>query len=374
MRWNVNKSAAKVSMAVITGTMLVTVTACGSTGSNGNQGSSNQQSNSGSSNSSGQTSTAPENLVIYTARNSTVINAVIPQFEKEYPNIKVQALNLPPQQILQRVQNEKANPQADFWWGGTQAQFQTAANEGLLQSESPSFASQIPANYKDSQGRWFGEVLFPAVIAYNSSAISASQVPQDWSDLIKPQYKGKLIFSDVMSSGTLRTVFSAMIYQNGASTPQKGYAFLKSLDANTKEYAISPTDLYIKMARQEGVITVWDLPDVLVQKYQKNMPFNFVVPKSGSPTVVDCVGVIKGAKDQKAAETFMNFLYSPSEVAFLAKNEYELPTIQGTLQNMPSWYNGLNLHAMNLDWNVIDSNQQTWMNYWDQNIKGKGNS
>jgi len=361
--------AKRISIMVMAGAMLTSVTACGSASSNVTSNSSDTTS---TTNTTSKSSTKQEKLIIYTARNQTVISAVIPQFEKNYPNIKVQVLNLPPQQILQRVQAEKSNPQADFWWGGTQAEFQTAASENLLQSGNPSFASKIPAKYKDSQGRWFGEVLFPSVIVYNSKAMTAAQAPKDWSDLVKSPYKGKLIFSNVMSSGTLQTLFSAMIYQNGANTPQKGYTFLGKLDANTKEYAMSPTDLYLKLDRQEGVVTAWDLPDVLVQKYQQHMPLDFVVPKSGSPTVVDCVGILKGAKDEQAAQTFLNFLYSPSEVAFLAKNEYELPAISGSLPNMPSWYTGLNLHAMKLNWSVVDAHEKAWMNYWDQNIRGKG--
>ena len=63
-----------------------------------------------------------EKLTIYTARDKKVTTFVVDKFTAKYPEYKgkVEVLNLGAQEILERVRAEKANPQADVWWGGTQ--------------------------------------------------------------------------------------------------------------------------------------------------------------------------------------------------------------------------------------------------------------
>jgi iron(III) transport system substrate-binding protein len=102
-----------------------------------------------------------QKLVIYTARDKSVVDEIIPKFNAKHPEVEVEVLTLGAQQILERVRGEKANPQADFWWGGTQSALMTAANEDLLESYKPSFAESIPALYKDAKDRWYGEMLLP---------------------------------------------------------------------------------------------------------------------------------------------------------------------------------------------------------------------
>ena len=53
-------------------------------------------------------------------------------FNEKYPDIQVDHLTMGAQQILERVRGEKANPQGDFWWGGTQSAMMVAADEDFL--------------------------------------------------------------------------------------------------------------------------------------------------------------------------------------------------------------------------------------------------
>ena len=70
-------------------------------------------------------------LVIYTGRDESMVKGV-GKFNERYPDIQVEYMTMGAQQILERVRGEKANPQGDFWWGGTQSAMMVAANEDLL--------------------------------------------------------------------------------------------------------------------------------------------------------------------------------------------------------------------------------------------------
>src|SRR5204863_7371147 len=119
---------------------------------------------------------------------------------------------------------DKSNRQAGFWWGGARQGLQQAADEGLLVPSNPAGASLIDPARKDPQGRWYAEMLLPEVIIYNHDLLKPEQAPKDWDDLITPAFKDKVVIRDVLASGTMRTIFSAMIYRQYAAkgSPEAG--------------------------------------------------------------------------------------------------------------------------------------------------------
>ena len=86
--------------------------------------------------------------------------------------------------------------------------------------------------------------------------------------MLDPKWKGKILIRDPIASGTMRAIFGAIIARSVARTgsPESGYEWLRKLDANTREYTLNPTILYQKLGRQEGVITLWDMPDIATLK------------------------------------------------------------------------------------------------------------
>lgn len=316
--------------------------------------------------------TGKTRLTIYTARTQNIVDLVQARFKEKFPQYELDVLTMGAQQVLERVRGEKANPQADFWWGGTQAQFEIAAQEGLLEAYKPSFAAKVPAAYRDRQDRWYGEILLPEIIMYNTDALKPDQAPADWDDLLKPEFKDKIAIRGVLPSGTMRTIFSAMIYRQDRNDPKKGYDWLRRLDANTKKYTENPTSLYLALARQEALVSLWNLQDVMIQMHLNDQPFGFVIPKSGSIILVDGVGLVKGSKNQKAAKDFYEFLFSEEIKLLLAREMYQIPARSDMpAAKMPAWYKDLDLVPMDIDWQIMAKNEMDWMNYWDKNIKGR---
>ncbi|GIF72979.1 extracellular solute-binding protein [Asanoa siamensis] len=347
----------RLALAVAFATLVGGLTACGS----GDEGAETPG------------GTTAESFVVYSARDKKVTDFVVEQFVAKNPEYKgkVEVLNMGAQEVLERTRAEKANPQGSVWWGGTQQGLSTGANEDLLEAWQPSFAGTMDARYKDAQGRWFGEILLPEVIMYNNKAIPADQAPKDWDDLIAPQWKDKVIIRDVPASGTMRSIYSAMIQRLSpdGSNPQPGYDWLKKLDANTVEYAANPTDLYVKMSREQGVLSAWNLQDILLQSERSKMPFGYVMPASGAPVLVDGVAIIKGGNSE-GAKKFLEFLFDGTLRANLAKDFFQIPAVP--IAEQPEWLANLGLKPMDVDWDVIAKNETDWINHWNAEIKNKG--
>lgn len=311
-------------------------------------------------------------LVIYTARDESVVEQVVGMFNEKYPDVQVDVLTMGAQQILERVRGEKANPQADFWWGGTQSALMVAANEELLASFKPSFDASVAAEHKDPEGRWYGEMLLPEVIMINSDILTKETGPQDWDDLLDEQWKDKIIIRGVLASGTMRTIYSSMIYRQDATSPEKGYEWLKALNENTKEYTQDPTNLYLKLARQEGTVSLWNLQDILLQKELNNQPFDYIYPKSGAPILVDGVALVKDGKNKDNAELFYEFLFEKDVRVKLAEDLFQIPARSDiAVEDMPAWYKELDLKSLEIDWTLLAEKEAEWMQHWDEKIKSK---
>ncbi len=315
-------------------------------------------------------------LTIYTARDKGLATDVVADFEKANPAYagKVQVLTLGAQEALERIKAEKSNPQGDIWWGGTQQQMQQAAGEQVLAAAPKDVIDAVPATDRDPEGLWVGEMKLAEVIFYNKDMLSPDQAPKDWDDLVDPALKGKIAIRDVLASGTMRSIFASMIDRkfDAAGSPDAGYEWLKKLDANTKVYAANPTDLYLRITRQEAAVTAWNLQDVMLQIQNQKAPYTPVVPSSGAPMLVDGVAKIKNGPSSAGADAFLSFLLSKDEQAKLSEKYFQIPTV--TLAKEPAWLADLDLKEMKVNWDRVNKNEPEWSKYWAANIKGQNKS
>ena len=313
-------------------------------------------------------------LTIYTARDKDAVAMVVGRFVARFPQYegKVNVITMSAQDALTRLRAEKGNPQAAFLWGGTQQGLEQAAREGLLAPSSPAAAGRLDPSQKDPQGRWHAEILLPEVIVYNNERLTADQAPKDWDDLLSPRFKGKILIRDVMASGTMRTIYSAMVYRQYARTgsADAGYDWLRQLDANTVNYAANPDDMYFKLDRGVGTVTLWNLQDVLVQSRRHRRPWSYVMPASGAPVLVDGVGVVNNPKTLAAAAEFQNFLLAPEIQMVLARDYFQIPAVQLDGAARPDWLAELRVKPMSIEWAVMGAKQQEWMAYWSQHVQG----
>jgi iron(III) transport system substrate-binding protein len=295
-------------------------------------------------------------------------------FEAANPDVDVQWVDMGSQEALDRIRSERANPQADVWYGGPALFFSRAAGEGLLEAYRPSWADAVIPEARGPGDSYFGAYLTPAVITVNGEAVSKEQAPRDWDDILDPAWKGKVLIRDPLASGTMRTIFGMIMYRGLVETGDTaaGYEWLRRLDAQTKEYVLNPAILYQKLARQEGLVTLWNLPDVLRVQAQ-GYPLDYVLPASGTPVLVDGIALIKGTKQPELARAFVEYVGSIEGQLIAARRAFRnLTRTDVPRDSLPDWLVRVNqeLEPMDLDWELLEDRGREWMRYWDANIRG----
>ena len=316
----------------------------------------------------------PHRLLIYTPHGQDLLRDFVNQYKQKYPEADVQFLDMGSREILERVRVERNRPQADLWWGAAHTTFQTAADENLLAEFRPSWADKVPESARDPQGRWFGTYETPQVIVYNTEAVSPTEAPHDWDDVLDPKWHDKVLIRSPYPSDTMRAIFGAMIWRSLKDTgsPDKGYEWLRKLDANVHEYTADGTLLMQKLARREGLISLWDMPDVRLSKEQKNFPVAYSLPASGTPVVTDGIAIIKGAQHEDEARRFYEFVTTPESLVYAAHKYYRIPARTDLDRTrLPAWMNEP-FTRMPLDWTLLRKQGDEWLRYWDTQIKGRG--
>ena len=316
-------------------------------------------------------------LIVYSPHGKELLEYFEKAFEKAHPDIDVQWVDMGSQEVLERVRAEKPNPQADVWFGAPAEAFDRATKEGLLQPYKPTWSAAVDAEAHDAKDNWYGTYLTPEVIGYNRDAVKPEDAPKDWDDLIDRKWRGKILIRDPIASGTMRAIFGAIMARSMSQTgkPDAGYEWLRKLDGNTREYTLNPTILYQKLGRQEGTVSMWDMPDFATLEQRTHIPINYVIPKSGTPLLVDGIAIVKGAKHPIEAREYYEFVTTPDAMIAAADSFLRIPARKDIpVSRLPGWIRDAlsQIKPMPVDRELMAAHLDEWMKYWDANIRNRG--
>jgi len=315
-------------------------------------------------------------LVVYSPHGRDLLTLFEHRFEALHPDIDVRWLDMGSQDVYDRLRSERANPQADVWFGGPSLVLAQAAHDSLLDCRRPVWADAIAPRGRGAGDCYFAAYETPAVFLYAEKVVSAAEAPQDWDDLLDPKWKGKIIIRDPLASGTMRAVFGVIIARGLKQTGDTaaGFAWLRRLDGQTKVYEQNPALVSEKIARQEGLVTIWDLPDVLISR-RRGMPIGYVFPKSGTVAIEDGIAVVRNAKHLAAARAYVDFVGSVEMQLAAAREVFRVPARQDLpVDSLPDWVRDVHRRMVvaDVDWNLLAEQGPDWMRWWDQHVRGTG--
>jgi iron(III) transport system substrate-binding protein len=323
----------------------------------------------------GCTSGSKTPLVVYSPHGKEMLSTFETAYEKAHPLIDVQWLDMGSQDVYDRIRTERGNPQADVWWGAPSLMFMRAEKESLLERYRPTWAEAVPGDFRSEADFWFGTFVTPEVIMYNSRVLKQDEVPRDWDDLLDPKWRDKVIIRYPLASGTMRIIYCALIQKEWKAKGdiEAGFRWLGALDANTKGYTVDPTQLYLRIAREEGVLTLWNLPDVIIQRDLHGYPFGFQIPLSGTPLIIDGIAIVRRTRHLEEARRFYEFVTSRESLLRQAVEFHRIPARNDIARTeLPDWLANLEIKPLPVDWASLASHELEWMKRWDQTIKGRG--
>jgi iron(III) transport system substrate-binding protein len=313
-------------------------------------------------------------VVLYSPHGRDQLVLLERDFERLRPDIDVRWLDMGSQEILDRLRFERVNPQADVWFGGPATIFDRGIHDSLLLPYRPAWAERIGGSARTAY--YYPVYRTPAVIAYNTRAVPRSEAPQDWDEVLAERWRDKVIIRDPMASGTMRAIWGLILVRSVQETGDtaRGMAWLRRLDGQTKTYTINPALLYEKLARQEGLVSLWDLQDILISR-AKGLPLGYVFPRSGTVVIEDAIALVRGVRHPDAARAFIDYVGSPQAQLLAAREVFRLPARTDLpVDSVPRWVAEVEREMVvaDMDWAMLSRHGPAWMSYWDQHVRGTG--
>ncbi|MGN6695866.1 MAG: extracellular solute-binding protein [Aquihabitans sp.] len=261
-------------------------------------------------------------LHVYSGRHYDVEKA-FKEFE-EQTGTKVEFLTGNDAELRERIAAEGPDTEADVYLTVDAGNLANAAKDGLFQPmDSAKLKKVIPAQYRDPDDLWYGLALRARTIIYNTDALSEDEVPKDYEDLAKPEWKGKVCMRN-STNDYQQSLVASMIIQDGEA---KTLEVLKGWTRNAEIYA---NDTEMIQARGAGACEVGIANHYyLARELESNpdLPVDLIWANQdagGTHINISGGGITKYAKNPELGQEFLEWLGTKGQ-SVLVDSNHEFP-------------------------------------------------
>jgi putative spermidine/putrescine transport system substrate-binding protein len=243
---------------------------------------------------------------------------LIAGFKKKYPEITVNELN-PDAGSSDELEAIKANkdnkgPQAPDVVDVGLSYGPQMKKEKLIQPYKVATWDSIPDSAKDADGYWYGD--YYGVLAFEVNKDLVPNPPQDWSDLLKSDYKNavSLAGDPRASAQAIMSVYAAGLANGGEAggeaAAKAGLDYFKKLNADGNFVPVIGKTATLAQG-QTPILIWWDYNALSSRDTLKgNPPVDVIVPKTGVVAGVYIQAISAYAPHPNAAKLWMEYLYS----------------------------------------------------------------
>jgi iron(III) transport system substrate-binding protein len=241
-------------------------------------------------------------VILYTMMNAKDNDVISRSFEKKYPGIVVEGYRGGPEALVNKVLTEaRAGAlKADVIFGGG-SELQIFKKNGLLAPYVSSETKGIPEDFRDPEGYWTTVHLLEMVTAYNTNQVRPSDLPKTYEDLLKPEFKGKMMMEpfDYAWFATMQKVWGR----------DKTIAFCRRLAAQNIRFLAGHTNIANLVAAGESSIGI-NIFAYRISTLRKDGASINWVPLNPVVTMLESVALSGRAGNPKTAELLIDFMLS----------------------------------------------------------------
>jgi iron(III) transport system substrate-binding protein len=267
---------------------------------------------------------SPKKVSIYIAY--TGVKQILAQFTAD-TGIEVEYLEMSSGEVLTRLRAAKGKNPADVWFGGGLDSYVSASNEGFLEPYVSPERKHYSKQFYNADGYWSGISLGAVDLLVNTEIMAKKKLPMptSWADLAKPIYKGEVLMSTPVVSGTFYIMVWGILQKYGED---KGWKLLEAIDANVPYYSKRGAEPANKVSVGEAAIAVapFDTGEELKAKGYKVVT---TFPKDGVPWDIAPIALFKGAKNPEAGKAMIDWVLSKKGQEALAKYNTQAPIRPG---------------------------------------------
>ncbi len=275
-----------------------------------------------------QASTA-ERVVVYSGRSEELVTPLFEDFTAE-TGIPVEVRYGDTAELAAQIIEEGDASPADLYFGQDAGALGALDAAGQCAPLPAAVAETVPAAYRSADGNWTGITGRARVIAYDSSQVSADEVPTSVFELTDPKWAGQVAIAP--TNGSFQAFVTAMRVAAGDEATQAWLQGLIDNDVQLYEKNGLIRDGVDAGEVQLGLINhyYWYRKAAEVGEDQLNVRVAFTEP--GDPgTLVNIAGacVVAPSDNTEGAEELLTWLLSDETQTWFVENTFEYPLTPG---------------------------------------------
>ncbi len=269
----------------------------------------------------------PSALVVYNAQHENLTQAWADEFSRLNDGVKVQLRNGSDLEMGNQIVAESTDSPADVFITENSPGMNLVEGAGLLTSIDPATLTQIPAQYSPSTGNWIGVAARSTVFIYNTTKLTADQLPKSLLDLANPEWKGRWAASP--GGADFQAIVSALYVLKGADPTE---SWLTGMKENFTAYKGNSTVMKAVNAGEidGGVVYhyYWYGDQAKTKENSANTALHFFGNQDpGAFVSVSGAGVLASSDHQEVAQKFVAFIASKAGQDIVAKTLLEYPLL-----------------------------------------------
>ena len=309
-------------------------------------------------------------LNVYTALETDQLKAYQESFNKSNPEIEIKWTRDSTGIVTAKLLAEKNKPVADVIMGVAASSMVVFEREGMLQPYAPANLKAINPRFTSGGAKpnWVGMDVWGAAICYNVAEATKQGLPriESWKDLLKPEFKGKIVMPNPNSSGTGFLDVTAWLQMFGE---KGGWDYMDKLHENIAVYTHSGSKPCVMAGAGE-------FPVGIAFEYRANTvrakgaPIDVVFPKEGLGWDIEAIGIVKDTPRLEAARKLADWASSREANELYAKNFalVAIPGIATRLKHVPTDYEQ---RLVKNDFQWMGKNRDAILTEWQQRYSAK---
>jgi iron(III) transport system substrate-binding protein len=174
-------------------------------------------------------------ITLYSGQHEQTTAKLVAAFERR-TGIKVNVRSGDEAELGNQIAQEGSASPADVFYTENTPVLESLRERGLLGRVDSATLAAVPASYDSSQGYWVGVSARVSALVYNTSQLSAGDLPESILELAEPRWKGKVGFAP--SETDFQPLVTAVARTYGTAAAER---WLKGLAANAKQYPDNET-------------------------------------------------------------------------------------------------------------------------------------
>ncbi len=248
----------------------------------------------------------PMKVMLYSSMKDDQLAAIRTGFMKKYPDVKMDYYTAGTGDVITKITTEQqaGGIGADMIWIGDPTHYVDMKAKGMLETYESPEAQFVPEIFRDKDNQFCGARIVTMGFVYNTQLVKPEDVPTCWEDLLDPQFKDQVGFTDPTFSGTALTTLAGL-----TNDPAYGWDYLEKLKANSLKLEKGSSSVVTKVGAGEYKVSIG--ADYIARTMMnQGSTMGFVLPEKGVPLVASPIAIFKGSKNLDAAKLLYDFILS----------------------------------------------------------------